>query len=85
MRVQEIKELLRKRGLQMNAASFWPDSVTESEQYRISKEGGIWEVYYSERGNKNSLTRFLDEGSACAYLLSVLDNDKTVWQVSRSD
>jgi hypothetical protein len=53
--------------------------LTASEQYCISKEGSLWEVYYYERGNKNNLQVFPDEHNACFYLLSTLEKDRTVW------
>lgn len=84
MKVEQIKELLYKRGMRKNVVSIWPESLTASEQYQIAKQDGLWEVYYFERDNKNGIRRFLDEETACVYLLSVLDGDETVWQVSRS-
>lgn len=33
---------------------------------------GNWEVFWYERGNKNSLVRFHDESDACHQLLSKL-------------
>lgn len=35
-------------------------------------EDGIWEVFWSERGNKNDLVRFETESSACTLLLGRL-------------
>lgn len=31
--------------------------------------GGIWEVYYSESGQKTGLRRFAKEEDACLYML----------------
>lgn len=85
MRIEQLKRLLFERGMRNNAASFSPDTLTASEQYRLSDEGEVWEVYYFERGNKNNLRRFFNEDSACKYLLSILLEDKTVWQPPSSD
>jgi hypothetical protein len=79
MTVEELESILSERGIRKNSISFSRGILTASEQYCISREGGFWEVYYDERGNKNNLQVFPDESSACLYLLSILDKDKTVW------
>jgi hypothetical protein len=84
MNVEQLKVLLHERGMHKDAVSFHHGFLTSSEQYCISNEDGVWEVYYFERGNKNDLRRFVDEGCACAYLLAILEKDSTVWQGSRS-
>ena len=38
-----------------------------NEAYCLAEVNGKWEVYYSERGNKNGLKIFEDEKEACQY------------------
>ena len=80
MTLTELKRNLLERGLRPNAVSFEGGVLTAAEQYVIEGKAGLWEVYYYERGNKNNLTSLPDEAAACAYLLTVLEKDKTVWQ-----
>lgn len=43
-----------------------------NEAYCISQNNGIWEVYYSERGNKSGLRTFEEEEGACRYFYDSL-------------
>ncbi|GGI12927.1 hypothetical protein [Gottfriedia solisilvae] len=43
-----------------------------NEAYCIGINNGIWEVYYSERGNKSSLNTFNGEQDACLYFYNWL-------------
>jgi hypothetical protein len=79
MTTEELETVLLKRGMRSNAVSFRDGVASAAEQYFITKEGSIWEVYYYERGNKNDLRSFVDEADACLHLLSILEKDKTVW------
>jgi|HubBroStandDraft_5_1064220.scaffolds.fasta_scaffold1171620_2 hypothetical protein len=80
MTVTELKRYLLERGLRPNAVSFEGGLLTAAEQHVIEQKAGLWEVYYYERGNRNNLILFPDESSACSYLLSILEKDRTVWQ-----
>ena len=40
-----------------------------NESYCIRQNNGLWEVYYSERGQKTDLKKFDLESDACKYLL----------------
>jgi hypothetical protein len=82
MTVAELKRNLLERGLRPNAVSFERGVLTAAEQYLIENKAGLWEVYYYERGNRNDLALFPDESTACAYLLAVLEKDRTVWMTS---
>jgi hypothetical protein len=79
MTVEELQNILSERGIRRNAVSFSVGLLTAPEQYCISREGSFWEVYYYERGSKNNLQMFPDESSACLFLLSTLEKDRTVW------
>lgn len=79
MNVDELKHELLSRGLRPTAASFQGGILSAPEQYCITNENGIWEVYYYERGNKNALKQFVDESAACEDLRARLLRDKTAW------
>ena len=55
-----------------------------SETYCIDCNHDCWEVFYSERGNKNEITRFDNEAEACAELLTRILND-SFYRSNRSD
>lgn len=43
-----------------------------NEAYCITQSNGVWEVYYSERGNKSGLRIFQKEEEACQYFYDSL-------------
>jgi len=43
-----------------------------NESYCLTQNNEIWEIYYSERGNKTGLKIFVTEDSACKYFLDIL-------------
>jgi hypothetical protein len=47
-----------------------------NEAYTINNNHGTWEVYYSERGNKNSIEYFDTEADACNYLYKLVKEFK---------
>jgi hypothetical protein len=44
-------------------------------------QNGIWEVYYSERGQKTSLRVFKSEESAVQYFLDAILHDSAVRRI----
>ena len=44
-------------------------------------QNGTWEVYYSERGEKNSFRVFDSEGSATEFFLNVILHDSAVRRI----
>ena len=77
MNLQELKTALDAEGISELAYSFSSDGF--GEVFRISAIHDIlgdgWEVYYSERGNKNELVVFRTEEEACEYFLRRLLKD----------
>ena len=71
MNVTELKSALDAAGVSENAYSLTSDGY--GEVYRIAPIhdllGDGWEVYYSERGNKNRLLIFRSESEACDEFL----------------
>jgi hypothetical protein len=43
-----------------------------NEAYCLNSTGAGWEVYYSERGNKNMMASFENEAEACRFFLDVI-------------
>jgi hypothetical protein len=43
-----------------------------NEEYCIFFRKPFWEVYYSEKGNKNNLKKFKSEEEACEYFVSLV-------------
>jgi len=80
MKMGELQEFLAGRNIDPAAVRFGSGSDAGTEEYRIEPSGSMWEVYYAERGRKNEFRRFQDEESACRYLLSLLEGDRSVWK-----
>ena len=49
-----------------------------NEAYCLDRTGAGWQVYYSERGNKNSLASFDNEAKACQFFLEKIRKDETL-------
>lgn len=71
MNLPELKAALDTAGVSERAYSFTSDGY--GEVFRIQRVQDIlgegWEVYYSERGNKNDCLVFRSEAEACDELL----------------
>ncbi|MDO8840556.1 MAG: hypothetical protein Q7V31_16700 [Parvibaculum sp.] len=80
MTLGELQEFLAGRNIDPAAVRYGSGSDADTEEFRIEHSGSMWEVYYAERGRKNELRRFPDEESACRYLLSLLESDRSVWK-----
>ena len=70
MTVDELHKLLLKKEVPNDAYNFKEEYPNES--YCIIKKGFFWEVYYSERGNKNELRIFFSESKACKYFIKLI-------------
>ena len=71
MNLAELKSALNAAGVSESSYSFTSDGL--GEIYRIAPIhdmlGDGWEVYYSEKGNKNRLRIFRSESKACDEFL----------------
>lgn len=68
MKVSELTERLNEMGVAREVYSI--NSVEyPNETYSIFWNGSEWEVYYSERGKKRGIKKFLDESKACEHFL----------------
>lgn len=79
MNLTGLKSALDAAGVAERAYSFTSDGG--GEVYRIApfhdQLGDGWEVYYSERGNKNDLIIFRSEAEACDQFLKWVLSDKS--------
>lgn len=51
---------------------------TPNERLCLVNEGNKWQVYYSERGEKNGLKEFMSEDEACEHMLKKLKKYSTI-------
>lgn len=65
MNVKELKQILIAK--KINPLSYNFIGKWENEDFCLVYRDGMWEVYYSERGNRNCLKRFSKEEEACQY------------------
>ncbi len=71
----DLKDLeYRLKSIRIPVQAFEINTEYDTEVYRIVKKDGKWEIYYSERGNKNSLKIFSNENDACEYFYQWLSN-----------
>ena len=79
MNLTELQSALEAVGVSDRAYSFTSDGY--GDVYRIAPvhdmHGDRWEVYYSERGNKNRLLVFRSESEACDEFLRWILGDPT--------
>jgi hypothetical protein len=66
MNIEELKLKLTNECIGNNIYNF----VNEfpNDEFCMNKLHGVWDVYYSEKGEKNSLKSFDNENDACTYL-----------------
>ncbi len=73
-----LQQILETAGIRPCAYDL--DGGHPSECYVLAKEGSLWSVYYSERGQESNKRQFSTEDIACEYLLKILREDSSVWQ-----
>lgn len=69
MKIKEIENELEKNNIPKTAYSI---EKMEDETLCILKKNKIFEVFYYERGLRNSLKKFIDEEAACYYFFEEL-------------
>jgi hypothetical protein len=76
MKKSELKQRLINENITKDAYSL--EGGLPNEVYCLNQNGGVWEVYYSERGQKSGLKSFAQENEACDYfyrsLISMLQD-----------
>jgi len=77
MTLQEFKASLAQEDVRSNVVYFGDGLPTQSDQWAITNDRGIWQVYYFERGEKRGERLFADEVAACDYLWDKIRNDPT--------
>ena len=86
MNLTELKSALNAASVPENYYSFTSDGY--GEVYRIAPMhdllGDGWEIYYSERGQKNRLLTFRSESEACDEFLRWILRDSTLHRAPSS-
>lgn len=66
----ELKQNLVRENIPADIYSL--EGGLANEVYCLGKNGDVWEVYYSERGQKTSLEFFQTEDVACEFFYNWL-------------
>ncbi len=67
MNTSKLNEKLK--GLNIPKDAYSLQGGFPNESFCIGEDNGVWETYYSERGNKTGLKTFTNEKEACEYFL----------------
>lgn len=70
MNINELGLRLSSENIRSDVYSL--NGGSPNEAYCITQRNGVWEVYYSERGNKSELRIFQKEEDACQYFYDLL-------------
>lgn len=71
----ELERMLNREGF--DPSSYDLEGGLLPERYTLFNQGGIWYVYYSERGLQTGKRSFATESEACGYLLDLMRDDPT--------
>ncbi len=77
MNLQEFKATLVQENVRSDVVYFGEGLPNQSDQWAITNDRVIWQVYYFERGEKRAERWFANEAAACDYLLDQIRNDPT--------
>ena len=80
MSPQEIVDRLKRHGVNPNDVFNANGDLLENDKYHLVSSGGVWQVYYSERGHKWDYRELNSESDACEYLWNLLEKDETIWR-----
>jgi hypothetical protein len=76
MNIQQLIGELKR--LDVNPRSYSIGKMTQlGEDYTVLQVNDGWEVFYNERGNKNTLKVFDTEDEACRAFLQIVLEDPT--------
>lgn len=70
MNIEELKARLMSEKIKPDMYSL--NGGLPNEMYCIARKSELWEVYYSERGNKTGLKTFQNEEDACMYFYTLV-------------
>lgn len=81
MKKEELQRALEAEGIRPNIYCL-AGPIRDEQYVLINVEDGSWEVYYSERGNKNELERFRTEEEACLRFFELVSTDTSSRRLS---
>lgn len=70
MKLQELKILPNRE--QISKSYYSLDAMLPNEKLCLIFSNDVWNIYYSERGQKNSIAEFNSEDDACEYFYQIL-------------
>lgn len=70
MKKEELRQKLIERGVPSDFYNL--QGGLPNESLCLNYDNPYWEVYYSERGQKRDLKKFLNESEACDYFYSIV-------------
>lgn len=70
MNRQQLEQRLKQENI--NEYYYSLEGGLPNEAFCLNKNNEIWEVYYSERGNKSQLKIFELEEDACEYFYNLV-------------
>lgn len=73
MNINELKSVLESERFIKNTYSL--TGGRHQDAYCLSFENGLWQVYYSERGEEIERTIFDSESEACEFFLNKMRSD----------
>lgn len=74
MKRVELKSTLDQDGIMADAYSL--HGGLPNEAYCLAEVEGVWEVYYSERGNKTGMKKFGKEEEACEHFYALIQKNR---------
>jgi len=79
MTIKELEENLKK--LKLSYRNYNLKSEYIEDGICIRKNNDFWEVYYCERGKKNTLGMFYNENDACEFFMCLYkkESDAERW------
>lgn len=72
MKIKSLKKTLVEIEIPIDA--YYLKGGLPNEAFCIGFNHGLWEVYYSERGNKSGIKKFSNEEDACEYFLAWMED-----------
>jgi hypothetical protein len=77
MTIEDLKQALVSAGYDLNGIHFGEAPSVQADRWCVAHVGSLWEVYYFEKGKRQSECWFSHEADACSYLLRALVRGRT--------
>ena len=84
MNKEQLAKLLKSEGVAGDAYSLEGGMRHDTICFSEISRGKVWEVYYTERGEKMFTKQFFSENEACEYFVHML-KESGLLEVDKSD